>query len=93
MAISNSLSVYYHTVVRYNINKSEVFIWTLPKESNPVGTLEAICKGFGITLSEFFAEGDLIEVTSDTKQLIEYWGGLSPEQKKSILDLMKNMNQ
>ena len=45
------------------------------------------------TLSEFFAEGDLIEVTSDTKQLIEYWGGLSPEQKKSILDLMKNMNQ
>ena len=38
-------------------------------------------------------EGDLIEVSSDTKQLIEYWGGLSPEQKKSILDLMKNMNQ
>ncbi len=35
MVISNNLSVYYHTVVRYNINKSEVFIWTLPKESNP----------------------------------------------------------
>ena len=55
--------------------------------------LEQRGKGFGITLSEFFAEGDLIEVSSDTKQLIEYWGGLSPEQKKSILDLMKNMNQ
>ena len=137
MAISNNLSVYYHTVVRYNINKSEVFIWTLPKESNSfqnkeggllivcqktavylyrlskncglsentiatilkrnslpsVGTLEAICKGFGITLSEFFAEGDLIEVSSDTKQLIEYWGGISPKQKQIILDLLKNMNQ
>ena len=102
MVISNSLSVLYHTVVRYNINKSEVFIWTLPKESNPflkrnslpsIGTLESICKGFGITLSEFFAEGDLIEVSSDTKQLIEYWGGLSPTQKKTILELVKNMNQ
>ena len=74
--------------------KSNTIATILKRNSLPsVGTLEAICKGFGITLSEFFAEGDLIEVTSDTKQLIEYWGGLSPEQKKSILDLMKNMNQ
>ena len=66
----------------------------LKRNSLPsVGTLESICKGFGITLSEFFAEGDLIEVSSDTKQLIEYWGGISPKQKQIILDLLKNMNQ
>jgi len=35
----------------------------------------------------------LIEVSSDTKQLIEYWGGISPKQKQIILDLLKNMNQ
>ena len=66
----------------------------LKRNSLPsVGTLESICKGFGITLSEFFAEGDLIEVSPDTKQLIEYWGGISPKQKQIILDLLKNMNQ
>ena len=78
-----------------NCGLSENTIATILKRNSlpSVGTLEAICKGFGITLSEFFAEGNLIEVTPDTKQLIEYWGGLSLEQKKSILDLMKNMNQ
>ena len=74
---------------------SENTIATILKRNSlpSVGTLEAICKGFGITLSEFFAEGDLIEVSSDTKQLIEYWGGISPKQKQIILDLLKNMNQ
>ena len=71
-----------------------LFATILKRNSLPsIGTLESICKGFGITLSEFFAEGDLIEVSSDTKQLIEYWGGLSPTQKKTILELVKNMNQ
>lgn len=74
---------------------SENTIATILKRNSlpSVGTLESICNGFGITLSEFFAEGDLIEVSSDTKQLIEYWGGISPKQKQIILDLLKNMNQ
>ena len=83
----------------YRLSKScglsENTIATILKRNSlpSIGTLESICKGFGITLSEFFAEGDLIEVSSDTKQLIEYWGGLSPTQKKTILELVKNMNQ
>lgn len=65
----------------------------LKRNSVPsISTLEAICKGFGITLSEFFAEGDLVEVSPETKQLINYWSGLSIEQKNSILVLLKNMN-
>ena len=28
-----------------------------------INTLQAICKGFGITLSQFFAEGDMVEMT------------------------------
>ena len=84
----------------YRLSKScglsENTIATLLKRNSlpSIGTLEAICDGFGITLSEFFAEGDLIEVSPDTKQLcIEYWGGISPEQQAVILDLLKNMNQ
>ena len=83
----------------YRLSKScglsENTIATILKRNSlpSIGTLESICKGFGITLSEFFAEGDLIEVSSDTKQLIEYWGGISPKQKQIILDLLKNMNQ
>ena len=74
---------------------SENTIATILKRNSlpSISTLEAICKGFGITMSEFFAEGDLIEVSPDTKQLIDYWAGLSVEQKSSVLELVKNMNQ
>lgn len=78
-----------------NCGLSENTIATILKRNSlpSINTLEAICKGFGITMSEFFAEGDLIEVSSDTKQLIAYWAGLSVEQKASVLELVKNMNQ
>ena len=78
-----------------NCGLSENTIATILKRNSlpSISTLGAICKGFGITMSEFFAEGDLIEVSSDTKQLITYWAGLSVEQKTSVLELVKNMNQ
>ena len=78
-----------------NCGLSENTIATILKRNSlpSISTLEAICKGFGITMSEFFAEADLIEVSPDTKQLIDYWAGLSVEQKASVLELVKNMNQ
>lgn len=30
-----------------------------------VATLERICAGFGITLAQFFAEGDMVELTEE----------------------------
>lgn len=47
-------------------------------------TLEAICKAFGITLSQFFADNELIEVTPELKELFDLWAKL-PEEKKTIL--------
>ena len=78
-----------------NCGLSENTIATILKRNSlpSVGTLEAICKGFGITLSEFFAEGDLIEVTPKTKELIDCWSGLSEEQRDAALELLKKMNQ
>ena len=35
-----------------------------------VTTLESICNGFGITLSQFFSESNLVELTADQKQLV-----------------------
>lgn len=58
-----------------------------------VDTLEAICKGLGITLSQFFADGELIEVTPKTRALIDCWSGLSEEQRDAALVLLKKMNQ
>ena len=34
-------------------------------------TLEIICKAFGVSLSQFFAEDDMVALTSEEKVLIE----------------------
>ena len=57
-----------------------------------VSTLEAICKGFGITLSQFFAEGEMLEMTPEIRELVNQWITLTPDQKKVILDIAKVLN-
>lgn len=56
-----------------------------------IPTLEAICGSFGLTLSQFFAEGNIISLTSQQKELINCWNVLSEEQKEALLQLMKTM--
>lgn len=52
-------------------------------------TLEAICHAFGITLSQFFAEGEFIQVTPEIQELLDNWISLTPEQKEAILLITK----
>ena len=58
-----------------------------------IATLETICSGFGITMSQFFAEGDMIEITPELKELFENWVNLTPEQKKAANQMLKAMNK
>ena len=55
-----------------------------------ISTLEDICKAFGITLSQFFAnEGELVVLTKEQSEMLEKWSSLSAEQKSSLLKSMK----
>ena len=57
-----------------------------------IPTLEAICNGFNITLSQFFADAEMVELSPDLKELFDNYISLTPEQKKSVLQLMQTMN-
>ena len=56
-----------------------------------VSTLEAICKGFGITMSQFFAEENMVELTPEMKELFDCWVNLTPNQKAAALQMLKAM--
>lgn len=58
-----------------------------------VSTLEAICRGFGITLSQFFAEGDMVELTPELQAVFSCWADLTPRQKAASLEVMRAMRQ
>ena len=58
-----------------------------------IPTLEAICNCMGISLSQFFAESDMVELTPELKELFDSWVNLTPEQKSVTVQMMKTMNR
>ena len=55
-----------------------------------IETLEKICKAFGITLSEFFADG---ETSEDNLELVSLIGTLSPKRKELTKEIVKEFQK
>lgn len=56
-------------------------------------TLETICRGLGITLSQFFAEGEMVELTPELKELFDDWVNLTADQKQAARQMLKAMRR
>ena len=56
-----------------------------------ISTLSSICAAFGITLSQFFREGNLVDLSDEQMELFNQWLTLSPVQKQLVFALIKNM--
>lgn len=54
-------------------------------------TLEAVCKAFGITLAQFFTEGNSPELTEEQRLLFAKWSTLKDDQKQALLALIDTM--
>ena len=57
-----------------------------------ITTLEAICSAFGISLAQFFAESEMVELTPELKTLFENWVSLTADQKQAALQMIQAMN-
>ncbi len=53
-----------------------------------ISSLEIICKAFGITLAQFFAEGNFVELTDEQYDFFNRWVALKPEQKRLVDELI-----
>ena len=57
-----------------------------------IPTLEAICEAFGITLSQFFAEGEeAVILTDEQREIFGTWSLLSTKQKSLLLEFLGTM--
>ena len=54
-----------------------------------VSTIEAICDSFGITVSQFFAEEDMVELNEEQKELFDKWVLLTKEQKQALFNMIQ----
>lgn len=60
-----------------------------------IPTIEAICNGLGISMSQFFAEDTQTDVylSEEQREMFNAWSTLTAEQKEVINDLIKVFNK
>jgi len=58
-----------------------------------ISTLEIVCSAFGITLANFFAEEQLIEITPQIKKHLDNWSMLSDNEKDLVESLIMVINK
>lgn len=65
----------------------------LNRQSIPtIPTLEKICDGLGVTLSQFFADADqILDLTAEQKELLEMWGNMSEHEKELVKEYMQGI--
>ncbi|MCR4692566.1 MAG: helix-turn-helix domain-containing protein [Firmicutes bacterium] len=54
-------------------------------------TLEMICKGFGISLAQFFDYGENDDILQEQNSFLIKYNRVTEEQKRIVVDVMDNM--
>lgn len=72
------------------LTQSTLSTWRRRNLQPNVASIEKICRGLGITLSQFFEEdGSIHHLTEDQKLLLTLWDKLSPTQRSAMIDLIQ----
>ena len=72
------------------LTQSTLSTWRRRNLQPNVASIEKICRGLGITLSQFFEEDSFVHhLTEDQKLLLTLWDKLSPTQRSAMIDLIQ----
>ena len=70
---------------RYRLAQSSISTLLNRKSVPTIQTLEKICNGLGITLSQFFAEDEkVLDLTKDQKELLKDWNSMDSRQQELV---------
>lgn len=58
-----------------------------------VPTLEALCAGLGISLTQLLLGGGIVELSEEQRNLLDAWAELSPENRALCLELMRALGE
>ena len=83
----------YQLAERSGLPQSTISSWYRKNMVPTIPSLEKICAACGITLSQFFAEGEMVELNPELKELFDSWAALTPEQKAAAQQMIHAMKQ
>ena len=74
----------YHLAKEANLSHSTVTNMFNRNNTPTLPTLEAVCRAFGITLTQFFTEAGESQITEEQQKLFSIWSTLTDEQKRLL---------
>lgn len=83
----------YRLAKKCGLNQSTIANIYRRNTVSSITTLDAICKGFGITLSQFFADEERVELTPELKEVFDCWMNLTPSQNKAAIQIIRAMKR
>ena len=82
----------YQLAQHSGISQSTISTWYRKSQVPTIQTLEKVCLGFGITLSQFLAnDDDAVSLTESQKELLDCWAALTETQQALFMQLFKNI--
>ena len=82
----------YELAQHSGLSQSTISTWYRKNQTPTIATLDKVCQGFGITLSQFFAEeDDAIHLTPEQRDLLDSWSALTEQQRSLLLELFKTI--
>ncbi len=82
----------YQMSVRSDIPQPVISNWFSKNQIPTLPNLDKICKAFGISMSQLFAEcGEPVCLTPEQRELLDHWSYLEERQKKALLQVIKEM--
>lgn len=83
----------------YRLAKESDVAWTtirnmFSRNTEPsIQTLEALCRGMGITLPQFFDVDNDMGLSPEQAQLLQEWSRLREKDKKLVSELISSLNE
>ena len=56
-------------------------------------TLEKICIALGVTLSQFFQEGNSENLTEDQKEVLRIWNDLNINGQETVMSMLRGLRK
>ena len=82
----------YQLAQHSGISQSTISTWYRKNQVPTIQTLEKVCLGFGITLSQFLAnDDDAVSLTESQKELLDCWAAFTETQQALFMQLFKNI--
>ena len=72
------------------LTQSTISTWRRKNLQPNIASLEKICSGLGITLSQFFNESPQDSLSEEQRDILALWSKLSPKQRTAVAEMLRS---